>query len=129
MSRINFCAPLLLALALPTVAGCSFMARDQESYRADTRTVLEQNKSQVKACYDQALAQNQDLNGQTVIKFTVQAKTGNFVNAAIDPSSTAPESLNQCILDTVQGLQLDPVDQRDGNATFTWKFKSGRANA
>jgi len=120
-----------LSLCIASVAflgGCSFMARDAETYKSDTRSVLERNKTGVKACYDDAEAANQELNGKTVVNFTVQAKTGQFVNASIDPSSTAPDALNQCILKTVEGLNLDPVDQRDGNATFTWKFQSGRSN-
>jgi hypothetical protein len=112
-------------LALVTVAtGCSFIARGPDQYRADTRSVLETQNAQVKACYDDALQQNPAQSGKVVVNFTVEKKTGQFTNIAVDPNaSTAPDRLQQCVVKAVEGLKLAPEDRRDGEATFEWVFR------
>ncbi len=108
--------------------GCTFIARDADTYREDTRSVLEERNAAIKECYDVALTTNEEVKGVTIVNFTVEAKTGKFVSMEVDPKSTAPKELSDCILNAVEGLQLDPVDQRDGIATFKWKFEIGRPN-
>ena len=45
-------------------------------------------------------------------------------NPSIDESkSTVPEDLGQCIVDAIEGLQLEQPDESDAFATFTWEFK------
>jgi hypothetical protein len=38
------------------------------------------------------------------------------------PESTAAPELGQCIVSALEGLQLDPPDEREGDATFVWEF-------
>lgn len=104
-------------------AGCSFVARDTETYKNDTRTVLESKNSAIVSCYDSALAANPSQSGNVVVNFVVEKKTGAITNVSADPNtSTAPEGLQQCVVTALEGLTLDPADQREGQATFTWTF-------
>jgi hypothetical protein len=111
---------------LATSIGCSFIARGPDQYRDDTQAVLDTRAGNIKACYDQQLAGGSLPAGEVTINFTVEKKTGYFVNAEVDPSrTTAPEPLANCILSAVDGLQLTPEDRRDGLATFSWVFSVG----
>jgi len=124
-STLSSLMSLLLMAASTVVPGCSCVARDAETYRADTRNVLETQSRAVKDCYDVALTTDPALDGQVVVKFKVEKKTGKIIDTAVDKERTkAPESLSKCIVDAIDGLSLDPVDQRDGLATFSWTFKA-----
>ena len=115
----------IFLIASTVVPGCTCLARDAETYRAETRTLLETKNQAVKDCYDQALTADPVVDGQVTVKFKVEKKTGKIMDTAVDPERTkAPEALSQCIVNAVDGLTLDPVDQRDGLATFSWTFKA-----
>jgi hypothetical protein len=123
--RISTLFSLMFLTASAVVPGCTCMARDAETYRADTRGLLETRTRAIKDCYDVALTTDPKLDGQVVVKFKVEKKTGKILDTAVDKERTkAPESLSKCIVDAVDGLTLDPVDQRDGLATFSWTFKA-----
>ena len=123
--RITTTLSILLLGASAVVPGCTCIARDAETYRADTRNLLETRSGVIKGCYDDALVADPKLDGQVTITFKVEKKSGAIFDAAIDPSHTkAPESLGQCIVRAVDGLFLDPVDQREGQATFRWTFRA-----
>ncbi|MBZ5713093.1 hypothetical protein [Nannocystis pusilla] len=113
---------LLLAA---TAVGCAGVKRDAETYRADTRTLLETKNSAVKDCYDQALVDDQSVGGEVLVRFKVEKKTGRLFDVAVDPTGTqAPEALQQCIVRAVDGLVLDPVDRREGIASYKYTFKA-----
>ena len=115
----------LVVVASAVIPGCTCLARDAETYRADTRNLLETRSGDIKSCYDAALTADPKLEGQVVVKFKVEKKTGKVLDPALDAERTkAPEALSQCIVKAVDGLTLDPVDQRDGLATFSWTFKA-----
>ena len=104
--------------------GCTFYARSTDDYKKDTRTVLEQQNGAIQGCYDQALAANPAQSGKVVVTFTVEKKTGQMTNVAADPNqSTAPDNLQNCVVKSLEGLKLDPPDQREGQATFEWVFR------
>ena len=114
-----------LVAASAVMPGCSCVARDAETYRADTRSLLETRTRAVKDCYDVALTTDPKLDGQVVVTFKVEKKTGKILDTAVDKARTkAPDSLSKCIVEAVDGLTLDPVDQREGQATFSWTFKA-----
>jgi hypothetical protein len=114
---------ILLSLAMASV-GCSFMARDPEQYRDDTRALLETRNPQVKQCYDDALRQDPALAGQVAVQFTVQPETGKITNPAVVPGrTTAPEPLGQCVVQAIDGIALQPPDEREGQATFVYEFQ------
>ena len=123
--RINTILSTLLLAGSAVVPGCTCVARDAETYKADTRNLLETKNAQLKSCYDDALKADPALDGTVVVKFKVEKKTGKIIDTAVDSGRTkAPESLSKCIVEAVDGLTLDPVDQRDGMATFSWTFKA-----
>jgi hypothetical protein len=116
---------VIFLAASAVVPGCTCVARDAETYRADTRSLLETRTRAVKDCYDVALTTDPKLDGQVVITFKVEKKTGKILDTAVDKARTkAPDSLSKCIVEAVDGLTLDPVDQREGQATFSWTFKA-----
>jgi hypothetical protein len=106
-------------------AGCSFIARDTETYKADNRSLLETKTSDVKACYDAALAADPTLKGDVVITYTIEKKTGKLTNmTVITDKTTAPEGLQNCVMSAVEGLEFPRPDRRDGIVqSFTWSFQ------
>jgi len=123
--RTNTILSVLLLTASAVMPGCSCLARDAETYRADTRTVLETRNDAIKTCYDDALKADPALDGNVVVKFKVEKKTGKLLDIGVDPARTrAPEALSHCIVKALDGLALEPVDQRQGDATFSWSFKA-----
>ncbi len=119
-------ASLILA-SVAITSGCSFIARGEDQYRTDTRAVLETKNSDIRACYDKELAGNPGLNGDVVVQFTVEKKTGTITNVAAAEGSTAPDSLQTCVVTALEGLVLTPEDRRDGQATFTYTFSGPAA--
>lgn len=116
---------LLFVAVSAVVPGCTCVARDAETYKNDTRSLLETRNKAIKDCYDVALTTDPKMQGEVVVNFTVEKKTGKIMNTAVDTARTkAPESLSKCIVEAVDGLILDPVDQRDGQATFSYKFRA-----
>lgn len=119
---------ITLLTLLAVTAGCSFIARGEDQYRADTRAVLETRTAEIKSCYDNALAQNPAQSGTVVVNFTVEKKTGKLTNVAVDPDqTTAPETLSNCVVNAIDGLVLTPEDQRDGIAEMKFVFRGEAA--
>lgn len=111
-----------LVLAVAASTGCTFIARSAEDYRAVTRELVDTRSGAITDCYDVALKTNEGAAGKVIVNFTVEKKTGVIMNPTVDERSTAPAELSQCVVQAVDGLTLDPPDQRDGVATFTWEF-------
>jgi hypothetical protein len=107
-------------------SACSFIARGPDQYKTDTRGEIEKTNTAVKSCYDQALASDANAGGKVTVNFTVEAQTGTFKSVEVDKGrTTAPDSLAQCVVDSINDLKLLPEDRRDGQATFTWVFQAG----
>ena len=118
---------ILLGLVVAS-AGCSYHARDADSYRKATRELLESRSGDIQGCYDAELKKAPGTAGTVVVRFTVKAETGAIVNAQFDEvASSAPASLGQCVVTALDGLALDPPDARDGDATFQWSFEAAPA--
>ncbi len=111
-----------LITLLAVSAGCSFIARGDYQYRADTRTLLESRNGAIVSCYDNALSSAAGASGDVVVQFTVEKKTGALTNITAAEGSTASEPLQNCVLNALEGLTLTPEDRRDGDATFTYTF-------
>ena len=113
-----------LIIAVTTlVCGCQFSARSPEDYAKDTQTLLESRGAQLKTCYDTVLKTDEAAAGSVVVSFTVEEETGVLKDINADPSSTAPAAVQQCLIQSMQGLQLDPPDAREGQAKFTYVFQ------
>ena len=119
-----------LVAALTLSVGCTFVARDPDGYRTDTRELMDTRSPDIKDCYDVALQTDESVGGTVVVNFTVEQKTGKILNPMVDEAKTnAPAELSQCVVSAIDGLQLDPPDQREGQATFSWSFEAQPAAA
>jgi hypothetical protein len=120
--RTIACTLTLLAVVLSS--GCSFHARSAEDYRKVTRDLLETKSADIKSCYDVELQRDPKAQGTVVVRFTVKKETGKISDAKVDEvASSAPTSLGQCVVRAIDGLALQPPDERDGDATFRWEFQ------
>lgn len=113
----------LIVLAGSISLGCQFHARSPEDYQKETTALLESKKDELKSCYDEVLKADSKAEGTVTVNFSVEPKTGAIVNPQVDSEkSTAPEPLQQCVVTALQGLALDPPDEREGVASFTYDF-------
>lgn len=105
------------------VGGCSFHARSPAQYRDDTSTLLSTKSVELNTCYDNVVKTEPTAAGKVTVLFTVEKKTGKITNVAADPARTsAPASLVACVTTALNGLILNPPDERDGSATFEYDF-------
>lgn len=112
----------LTGLAM-VVGGCTFYARSPDQYRDDTSNVLATKSAEINTCYDNAAKAEPNAAGKVTVLFTVEKKTGKILNVNPDPArTTAPPSLVSCVVTAINGLVLNPPDQRDGMATFEYDF-------
>ena len=113
----------LVILACTSAAACSFYARGPDDYRTAVRKLLDQKQPDVENCYKQRYEKDKAVQGRVVVSFEVEPKSGNIVKPSIVAAgTTANETLQKCVLASLEGLKLDPPDQRTGAATFTWDF-------
>jgi hypothetical protein len=130
MTQRQNIAPLALAavsfatLALTACSG-SFYARSPDDYRTATRALLESKESNFKQCYQNVLTSTPDAAGTVAVSFVVEEKTGKILTPSSLPESSAPEPLRECVVRGLDGLALDPPDQRKGMATVTFDFARG----
>jgi hypothetical protein len=117
-------ATICLLLGAMALSGCNaqFHARSAEDYRKVTRQLLETRSEQIKKCYQDLQATDPKAKGTVVVHFNVFPDTGEVKNAQVLPESTAPPALGQCVVNAINGLVLDPPDNRLGDATFTYEF-------
>lgn len=117
-------ASLLSTLVFAPSLGCAVMARDTPTYESDTSALLDTRSADLQACYDKQLGFNPALAGKLTITFTVEKKTGKVTQLAwVKDRTTVSEGLATCVITALEGLELDPVDQRDGVATFVYTFR------
>jgi hypothetical protein len=117
----------LSSLAAFALGGCSvsYHARSPEDYKQATRALLESRESTFKQCYEGVIAATPDAAGTVAVQFTLEEKTGKIIAPTSLPESTAPDPLRQCVVNGLDGLALDPPDQRKGIATMTFEFARG----
>lgn len=125
-SRVRLIGSALL-VACAALSGCSmsYYARSPEDYRQATRALLESKESTFKQCYEGVLASTPNAAGSVAVEFVVEEKTGKILTPKSLPASTAPEPLQECVVNGLNGLALDPPDQRKGLATMTFDFGRG----
>ena len=110
-------------LGITLLSGCSLFARGPDEYRTAVRNVLDSKSPDLESCYERAHDANPEVKGVVVVHFFVEPKTGDISNPElVKEQTTADESLQRCVLDSLGGLKLDPADQRKGDATFVWNF-------
>jgi len=113
---------ILTSLTLGLLAGCA--VRDAAMYRDDTRKLLEAKEPVLRQCYDAELQKDPKAGGKVIVSFTVKKDTGVLSDPKLDDLQSTPNrELRRCVMDALKGLTLDPADERDGEATFTWEFR------
>ena len=123
-THVLFCLSVLAPMA---ALGCNGAIRVGDAYRDDTAKLLAaQANPRIHDCFDGMVKTSPGpaaLQGTTTVSFTVAKETGMVTGAAIVPGATTTQDpVNQCVLASLNGLKLDPPDNVDGNATFTWQF-------
>lgn len=117
---------LVLLAALSGSSGCA--VRSPEMYRDDTRKLLTSKRPVLTACYDAELQTHPQATGKVIVHFTIERDTGRVLNPRIDDLLSTPNrTLRGCVLDAMRDLVLQPPDDRNGDATFTWEFKLARS--
>lgn len=112
----------ILSLVL-LYAGCA--VRDASMYRDDTRKLLETKEPVLRQCYDAELQKDSKAGGKVVVSFVVKKDTGVLSDPKLDDLQSTPNrELRRCVMDALKGLTLEPADERDGEATFTWDFQA-----
>jgi len=121
---------LVASLSLAAVAGCSFAARSPETYRDDTKAVLETKNNDIRACYDGVLKSTPGAGGKVTVKFEVETEGGKFTKVSVDKAgTTAPEAVSECVTKSISGLGIQPPDARLGEATFVYEFTAPAGHA
>ncbi len=114
---------LAVLAVLVACQGCTFAARSPELYRDDTKQVLESKNAEIRACYDGVLQANPGAGGKVTVKFDVLTETGKISNVTVDPAqTTAPEPVHACVRKAIEGLALQPADERKGEGSWTYEF-------
>jgi hypothetical protein len=114
---------IFTCLSLSLLASCA--VRDAEMYRDDTRKLLETKEPVLRQCYDAELQKDPKAGGKVIVSFIVQKDTGVLLDPKLDDLQSTPNrELRRCVMDALKGLTLDPADERDGEATFTWDFQT-----
>lgn len=114
-----------LSCALVLLSACA--VRSPEMYRDDTRKLLSSKRNVLEACYDAELQADPNAMGKVIVHFTIERDTGRVLNPRIDDLLSTPNrTLRGCVLDAMRGLTLEPPDERNGDATFTWEFRHAR---
>jgi hypothetical protein len=118
------CTFFLLALGAGLVSqGCAVAARSPETYRDDTQKLVDAKQAETKLCYDAVLKTTPTAAGQVKVNFVWEPSTGKLVSPTIDPAgTTAPQPVHACALKALEGLVLNPGDQRQGQGTWTFQF-------
>jgi hypothetical protein len=114
----------LLSLA---AVGCGGAIRVGDAYRDDTaKLITAQANPRIHDCFDGMVKTTpgpKSLQGTTTVHFTVSKDSGLITNPTVVPeSTTAQPPVAQCVVASLQGLKLDPPDNVDGDATYTWEF-------
>jgi hypothetical protein len=117
---------LVFGLLVVALSGCSFYARSADDYRNVTRQLVQTRQSQLTSCYERVLKADEGAGGDVAIAFEVEAKTGKLHSPSIVPArTTASDALGECVMTALDGLVLEPPDQRTAQAEFVWSFERG----
>ena len=115
----------ILTCCLGALLGAGCAVRDAGMYRDDTRKLLQGQEPVLRQCYDAELQRDRNAGGKVIVSFTLQKDTGVLVNPKVDDLQSTPNrELRRCVVDALKGLKIDPPDERDGEATFTWEFQA-----
>lgn len=108
------------------LAACSssLQVRSPDEYREDTRTLLQSNSGEFQSCYDRALESDPNAGGEVAVVFEVAEETGQVEAAKIaEGETTASSALQQCVVQAVGNLSLQPPDEKRGEGKMLFSFR------
>jgi hypothetical protein len=109
-------------LGLLLVTGCA--ARGSQMYHDDTAKMFALKDADMKTCYDGVLKTDAAAQGTVGIKFSWEKSTGKLVGVNVDAAkTTAPAPVQQCVTKALEGMVINPADQKEGQGTWTFEFK------
>lgn len=108
-------------LGLVLVTGCA--ARGAQMFHDDTAKMFAMKDADMKTCYDGVLKADAAAKGTVGVNFTWEKSTGKLTNLAVDAAkTTAPAPVQQCVTKALEGMTINPADQRDGQGSWTFEF-------
>ncbi|HVE83555.1 MAG TPA: AgmX/PglI C-terminal domain-containing protein, partial [Myxococcales bacterium] len=90
--------------------------------RADVMQVALAHKEQVVRCRAAALAQDPDLSGQLVLRWTVDVEGQVDGVVEVLPGKLAGTALGDCVAEAVQGWKFPRHAEAQGPITFPFQF-------
>ena len=135
--------------------GCVVWIREPVAYREEIVELVEVRDEAIASCYQDVLERRQraaekferavqgpyadigsavaarvaDLHGDVGVQFVAARRTGVITAALVPDATTAPPEVAACVVEQVQGLHLEPADERDGRVTLLFRLKSGKRRA
>ena len=114
---------IVSAMSLVAVAGCGAAVRDQTMWNADVGKAFGTKQGDMQSCYDNILKTDPKAAGKVAIAFDVETEGGKIQNVTVEKgASTAPEPLQQCVVQSLQGLAVSPPDAKLGQGKWTFEF-------
>ena len=92
-------------LCASAAAGCGNTGMGQ-AVRDDITLQMTQARSPIARCYETALKANRKLRGTIQLHAIAEAKTGKFINVAIDRNELPDDALAACVIAQVSKLKL-----------------------
>ena len=92
-------------LCASAAAGCGNTGMGQ-AVRDDITLQMTQARSPIARCYETALKANRKLRGMIQLHAIAEAKTGKFINVAIDRNELPDDALAACVIAQVSKLKL-----------------------
>lgn len=94
-----------LLVVVGAAAGCGNTGTGQ-AVRDDITLQMTQARSPIAKCYETALQKNRKLRGMIQLHAMAEAKTGKFINVAIDRNELPDDALATCVIAEVSKLKL-----------------------
>jgi len=98
----------------------------QRAESSGVARVINENRRDIQACYEQRLAEKPNLSGRVAVKFMVDTD-GQLVAPIIENSSLQDDAVESCIIETLRAWSFpEPVSGQRTTWTFPFEFSPGR---
>jgi TonB family protein len=104
----------------PTISPVEFKVNEGSLDRELVRKVIQDNKGQIRACFESLLNQSPDLNGKVQTQFTIGAD-GRVLETKVVQSSTGSRELDTCVASRVRLWQF-PKPKGGGIVVVSYPF-------
>jgi TonB family protein len=104
----------------PTIAPVEFKVNEGSLDRELVRKVIQDNKSQIRSCFERLLNQYPELNGKVQTQFTIGAQ-GQVLEAKVAQSTTGSQELDACVASRVRLWQF-PKPKGGGTVVVSYPF-------